>query len=183
MSHAAVNTDNWEAVKAESVRHLPQHVVDYIEETKGQDRPESHLISILHKIQADSGYLSSEQLNAVSQLAQIPLTKVTGVATFYHHFRMSPRGKHLIRVCMGTACYVKGAEKINQKLLDELGIHFGETTKDGLFTLEGARCLGTCGLAPVIMIDEQVYGHITTGDLSIILDKYIKQASNTGGKG
>jgi NADH:ubiquinone oxidoreductase subunit E len=76
---------------------------------------------------------------------------------------------------MGTACYVKGAEKISQELMNELGIHFGETTKDGLFSLEAARCLGTCGLAPVIMVDEQVYGPISPSDVRTILDKYIKQ--------
>jgi len=176
MSHSVANTDNWEAVKAECVKHLPPDVLDYIEATKGEERSESHLISILHKIQAHFGHLSKEQLNAVSQLANIPLTKITGVATFYHYFRLTPRGKHIINVCMGTACYVKGAEKISQKLMDELGIHFGETTKNGLFTLEAARCVGTCGLAPVIMIDEQVYGPITPNDIAIILDKYAKQA-------
>jgi len=183
MSHAAVNTDNWEEVRAECIKHLPQDVLDYIEATKDEDRSESHLISILHKIQAHYGHLSKERLNAVSQLARIPLTKVTGVATFYHYFRLTPRGKHIINVCMGTACYVKGAEKISQKLMDELGIHFGETTKDGLFTLEAARCVGTCGLAPVIMIDEQVYGPVTPNDIAIILDKYTKQAIKGGGKG
>jgi NADH:ubiquinone oxidoreductase subunit E len=182
MSHLVVNTDNWEAVKAECLKHLPQHVIDYIEETKDQDRSESHLISILHKIQAHSGYLSKEQLNAVSQLARIPMTKVTGVATFYHYFRLTPRGKHIISVCLGTACYVKGAEKISQSLMNKLGIQFGETTKDGLFSLEAARCLGTCGLAPVIMVDEQVYGPVASSDVRTILDKYIKQASRTTDK-
>jgi len=176
MSHTVANTDNWEAVKAECEKHLPQHVINFIESVKGQEYAESNLISILHKIQAHSGYLSKEQLNAVSHLAQIPLTKVTGVATFYHYFRLNPKGKHIISVCMGTACYVKGAEKISQKLIDELGIHFGETTKDGLFSLEAARCLGTCGLAPVIMIDEKVFGPMTPNEVGILLDKYTKKA-------
>ncbi|MDR0498633.1 MAG: NADH-quinone oxidoreductase subunit NuoE [Holophagales bacterium] len=183
MSHSVVKTDNWEAVKAECLKHLPQHVIDYIDGIKGQERSESQLISILHKIQAHSGYLSKEQLNAVSQLARVPLTKVTGVATFYHYFRLTPRGKHIINVCMGTACYVKGAEKISQELMNELGIQFGETTKDGLFSLEAARCLGTCGLAPVIMLDEQVYGPISPSDVRTILDKYIKQSAKTSEKG
>jgi len=182
MSKSVVNTDNWEEVKSECLKHLPQHVIDFIEEIKDQDRSESNLISILHKIQAHSGYLSKDQLYAVSQLARIPMTKVTGVATFYHYFRLTPRGKHIISVCLGTACYVKGAEKISQELIDELGIHFGETTKDGMFSLEAARCLGTCGLAPVIMIDEQVYGPVAPSDVRSILDKYIKQAAKTAGK-
>ena len=182
MSHEAASTDNWEAIKEESKKRLPQHIIDYIEETKGHEHPEGNLISMLHKVQAHFGFLDKEQLEAVSQLAQIPLAKVTGIATFYHYFRLTPRGKHIINVCMGTACYVKGSEKICQKLTDALGINFGETTKDGLFTLEAARCLGTCGLAPVIMIDEQVYGPIGPNDISQILDKYIKQAAKSGGK-
>ncbi|MCL1892714.1 MAG: NADH-quinone oxidoreductase subunit NuoE [Holophagaceae bacterium] len=183
MSHSVTNTDNWETVRAECAKHLPEHIIEYIEEIKGLDQSESQLISILHKVQGHFGYLSKEQLTAVSQIAQIPLAKVTGVATFYHYFRLTPRGKHIINVCMGTACYVKGSEKVCQKLIDELGIHFGETTKDGLFSLEAARCVGTCGLAPVIMIDEQVYGPVTPNDVSLILDKYIKQATISGGKG
>jgi NADH:ubiquinone oxidoreductase subunit E len=114
-------------------------------------------------------------MNAVAQLAQIPLAKVTGVATFYHLFRLQPRGKHVISVCMGTACYVKGADKLSQRLMDELGIQYGETTKDGMFSLDNSRCLGTCGLAPVIMVDDQVYGPVTPSEITIILENYIKK--------
>jgi NADH:ubiquinone oxidoreductase subunit E len=181
-SHAGTNTDNWEAIQEECKKRLPQNILDYIEETRGHEHPGSNLISILHKVQAHFGFLNKEQLEAVSQLAQVPLAKVVGIATFYHYFRVTPRGKHIIYVCMGTACYVKGSEKISKKVMDALGIHFGETTKDGLFTLEAARCLGTCGLAPVIMIDEQVYGPVGPNDVSQILDKYIKQAAKSGGK-
>jgi len=81
----------------------------------------------------------------------------------------------MINVCLGTACYVKGADKISQRLMSDLGIQFGETTKDGLFSLESTRCLGTCGLAPVMMIDEQIHGPVTPGDVSNILDKYTKK--------
>jgi NADH:ubiquinone oxidoreductase subunit E len=182
MSNIAESTDNWAATKEECCKHLPQEIIDYIDETKGWEHSESHLISILHKVQSHFGFLSEERLNAVAQLAQIPLAKVTGIATFYHYFRLTPRGKHIINVCMGTACYVKGSEKICQKLTEALGIRFGETTKDGLFTLEAARCLGTCGLAPVIMIDEHVYGPIGPSDIALILDKYKKQESKSGGK-
>ncbi|HQL47838.1 MAG TPA: NAD(P)H-dependent oxidoreductase subunit E, partial [Holophaga sp.] len=121
------------------------------------------------------GFLGQEQMHAVAQLAQIPLAKVTGVATFYHYFRLQPRGKHIINVCLGTACYVKGADKLSQRLMDELGIQFGETTKDGLFSLESTRCLGTCGLAPVIMVDDQVYGPVSPAEASLIVDKYLKK--------
>jgi NADH:ubiquinone oxidoreductase subunit E len=168
-------TDNWEDVKAECLSVLPQHIIDFIDGHKGDEHPESNLIATLHMVQHHFGYLGKEQMNAVAQLTQIPLAKVTGVATFYHLFRLQPRGKHMINVCLGTACYVKGADKISQRLMDELGIQFGETTKDGMFSLENSRCLGTCGLAPVIMVDGQVYGPVTPSEVPIILEKYIKK--------
>jgi NADH:ubiquinone oxidoreductase subunit E len=168
-------TDNWNEIKAACEAVLPPEVVAFIAKNRGTEHSESQLIATLHMVQAANGYLSKEQMNAVAQLAQIPLAKVTGVATFYHYFRLTPRGKHMINVCLGTACYVKGADKISQRLMSDLGIQFGETTKDGLFSLESTRCLGTCGLAPVMMIDEQIHGPVTPGDVSNILDKYTKK--------
>jgi NADH:ubiquinone oxidoreductase subunit E len=117
-----------------------------------------------------------EQLDAVAQLMQIPAAKVAGVASFYHYFRLKPRGKFLINICLGTACYVKGADRVAQRLMDELGISWGETSSDGMFTLEGARCLGTCGLAPVVMINEEVHASVTPDEIPVILQKYLKQA-------
>jgi NADH:ubiquinone oxidoreductase subunit E len=149
--------------------------VQFIASKQGLPHSNSHLIAILHMVQDAEGYLSQAQMNAVSQLAQIPLAKVTGVATFYHYFRLQPRGKHMINLCLGTACYVKGADKIGQRIMAELGIQFGETTKDGQFSLESTRCLGTCGLAPVVMIDDQVHGPVTPGEVSMILEKYVKK--------
>ncbi|BDU72214.1 NADH-quinone oxidoreductase subunit NuoE [Mesoterricola silvestris] len=169
------NTDNWLEIKAAAVAALPPSVVEFIASLEGSVHSESHLIAILHMVQAETGWLSTEQMGAVAQLAQIPLAKVTGVATFYHYFRLQPRGKHMINVCLGTACYVKGADKISQRLMDNLGIQFGETTKDGMFSLESTRCLGTCGLAPVVMIDDQVHGPVTPGEVSLILEKYLKK--------
>ena len=168
-------TDNWEDVKTKCVSALPEHILKYIEDHKGDEHPESNLIVILQMVQHHFGYLGQEQMHAVAQLAQIPLAKVTGVATFYHLFRLQPRGKHMINVCMGTACYVKGADKLGQRLMDELGIQFGETTKDGMFSLDVSRCLGTCGLAPVIMVDGQVYGPVTPSEVPLILEKYLKK--------
>lgn len=176
MSHCCnASTDNWEDVKASCLAVLPEHIIEFIESHKGDEHPESNLIAILHKVQHHFGYLSQEAMHAVAQLAGIPLAKVTGVATFYHLFRLQPRGKHMISVCMGTACYVKGADKLSTRLMDELGIQFGETTKDGMFSLDNSRCLGTCGLAPVIMVDDQVYGPVTPSEVPIILEKYIKK--------
>jgi len=175
VSTVPANTDNWAEVKAACLEILPQSIVDYIEVCRQQAHSESQLIAILHKVQAHFGYLSKEHMYAVSQLAGIPHAKVTGVATFYHYFRLTPRGKHIINVCLGTACYVKGADKLSQRLMDELGIQFGETTKDQMFSLESTRCLGTCGLAPVIMVDEEVYGPVTPQEASLILEKYLKK--------
>jgi NADH:ubiquinone oxidoreductase subunit E len=101
---------------------------------------------------------------------------VAGVASFYHFFRLQPRGRFMINVCLGTACYVKGADRVAQKLMDELGIQWGETTKDGVFTLEGSRCLGTCGLAPVLMIDNEVHANVTPDQIPVILQKYLDRA-------
>jgi NADH:ubiquinone oxidoreductase subunit E len=175
VSAMTTKTDNWSEVKAACEAILPRHIIDFIETNRTQAHSESQLIATLHMVQAHSGFLSKDQMMAVSQLAQIPLAKVTGVATFYHYFRLQPRGKHMINVCMGTACYVKGADKISQRLMDDLGIQFGETTKDGHFSLESTRCLGTCGLAPVVMIDDQVHGPVSPAEVSLILEKYLKK--------
>lgn len=174
MSEHAACTDNWEEVKATSLRILPPHIVEFIEKNAKTEHPESNLIATLHMVQAHFGFLGQTQMHAVAQLAQIPYATVTGVATFYHYFRLQPRGKHVINVCLGTACYVKGADKLIARLSDDLGVHLGETTKDQMFSLESARCLGTCGLAPVMMVGEQVYGPVTPAEASRILDKYLK---------
>lgn len=174
MNHQTSTTDNWEAVKAACLDVLPEHIVAFIEQYRDSEHSESQLIAILHMVQAHFGFLGQDKMQAVAQLAQVPLAKVTGVATFYHYFRLQPRGKHVINVCLGTACYVKGADKLSQRLMDDLGIQFGETTKDGVFSLDSTRCLGTCGLAPVVMVDDQVYGPVTPSEISIILEKYTR---------
>lgn len=175
MNHQTSTTDNWEAVKAACLDILPEHIVAFIEQNRDMEHSESQLIATLHMVQAHFGFLGRDKMHAVAQLAQVPLAKVTGVATFYHYFRLQPRGKHIINVCLGTACYVKGADKLSQRLMDDLGIQFGETTKDGVFSLDSTRCLGTCGLAPVVMVDDQVYGPVTPSEISIILDKYSRR--------
>lgn len=175
MNHTTSTTDNWDAVRAACLEILPEHIVAFIEQNRGMEHSESQLIAVLHMVQAHFGFLGRDKMHAVAQLAQVPLAKVTGVATFYHYFRLQPRGKHIINVCLGTACYVKGADKLSQRLMDELGIQFGETTKDGVFSLDSTRCLGTCGLAPVVMIDDQVYGPVTPSEISIILEKYSRR--------
>lgn len=173
-------TDNWDAVQTAARGALDPEITAFIDQCRATPEPRSHLISVLHKVQARFGYLGEEQLDAVAQLMQIPTAEVSGVASFYHFFRLQPRGRFLINICLGTACYVKGADRVAQKVMDELGIRWGETTKDGVFTLEGSRCLGTCGLAPVIMIGEEVHPAVTPDKIPSILEKYLDRARQAG---
>jgi len=172
-------TDNWAKVVRASRAALPQDIVQYIEEVRRAPEPESQLISVLHKVQGHFGHLGRAQMDAVAQLLQVPAAKVTGVATFYHFFRVQPSGRFIINVCLGTACYVNGASDIASRLKDELGVDFGETSKDGLFTLEAARCLGTCGLSPVVMVDDEVHGRMTLDQIPVLLAKYREKASES----
>jgi len=119
------------------------------------------LITVLQEVQAELGYLSGQTIEQISQIMDLPASQVYGVATFYTQFRLKPVGKHLMRVCHGTACHVNGAVKISQALEDELKVGDGETTEDGKFTLETVACLGCCSLAPVMMIDSETYGRLT----------------------
>ena len=169
-------TDNWKEVMAESSRALPAPLIEYIAGIMKGPEPHSQLISVLHKVQGHFGYLAPDQIDAVAQLMRIPQAKVTGVATFYHFFRLKPRGKFMVHVCLGTACYVKGASEIAERFKEELGVDFGETSKDGMFSLENSRCLGTCGLAPVVMIDEEVHGKIKPEQVRALLDTYRTKA-------
>jgi len=170
------DTDNRQQVQRQSREALGEDLAAYIDTCLTQPNPAGQLIAVLHKVQDKFGYLAPETMDAVAQLLQVPSAKVTGVASFYHFFRLQPRGKYMIRVCLGTACYVKGAESLADRFTSELGVKFGETTGDGLFSLEGSRCLGTCGLAPVMMVDEEVHGNVTPDDVPVILQKYLKQA-------
>jgi NADH-quinone oxidoreductase E subunit len=169
------DTDNRTEIIAVSRSALPQTVLDLIESALFGPHPESQLIAVLHAVQEHAGWLPPEQMDAVAQLLGVPTSRVTGVATFYHFFRLTPRGRHVIHVCLGTACYVKGADRLVEKLRGELGITFGETTKDGLFSLEVSRCLGTCGLAPVLMIDDDIYGQVTPDKIPALLEQYIEK--------
>lgn len=127
------------------------------------------LINILHKAQHLFGYLPAEVQKIVAQQLNIPVSKVYGVVTFYSFFTMEPKGEHPISVCMGTACYVRGAEKVLDEFKRILNINVGETTPDGKFSLSSLRCVGACGLAPVVLIGEKVYGRVVPGDVEKIL--------------
>ncbi len=120
----------------------------------------SELIQALHRVQGELGHIPPSAQAVVAQALRVPLSQVRGVVTFYHFFRTAPVGKHTLRLCLGTACHVRGAETILKAIREELGVGLGETSSDGLVTVEGVRCLGTCGLAPVMMIDDEVYGKL-----------------------
>lgn len=129
------------------------------------------LITILQKAQETYGYLSPDLMLHISKETDIPVAKVYGVATFYAQFRMNPVGKHLIMLCQGTACHVNGSAMIEEAIIEHLGIKEGETTKDGVFTLENVACLGCCSLSPVMMIDGETYGQLTKDKAISILNE------------
>lgn len=133
------------------------------------------LIPVLHEAQEIYGYLPIEVQKKISEGLGISLSEIYGVVTFYTQFTIKPKGKYNISICMGTACYVKGADKILEKFTQQLGINVGETTEDGKFSIEACRCIGACGLAPVLTIGEEVYGRLVPDDVKGILEKYIKE--------
>ncbi len=148
-----------------------EELISFIKEQKKKPGP---LMPVMQKAQGLYGALSFDVQELIAEEMGIPMSEIFGVATFYSQFALEPKGKYVISVCMGTACYVKNVEKVMEKLVEELGIQPGKTTPDGKFTLEATRCLGCCGLAPVIMIEDQVYGRLTASDVPGILDKYRK---------
>ncbi len=132
----------------------------------------SALIGILQDIQAEMRYLPQKALVQVSKSLDIPLTQVYEVATFYKAFSLKPKGKHTIRVCLGTACHVRGGARVLDYLENRLDIKSGETTEDLSFSLESVNCLGACALGPVMVVDKQYYGHIHTNKVEPILKEY-----------
>lgn len=144
---------------------LKQVIADY-KDTEGS------LMPILQHAQEIYGYLPVEVQTMISDETGIPLEKIYGVSTFYAQFHLKPKGRHQISVCLGTACYVKGSGNIFSKLEELLGITNGECTPDGKFSLDSCRCVGACGLAPVMLIGDEVYGRLTVDELPAILAKY-----------
>ncbi|HHW22214.1 MAG TPA: NADH-quinone oxidoreductase subunit NuoE [Clostridiaceae bacterium] len=135
------------------------------------------LIPVLHEAQDLYGYLPMSVQKKIAEGLNVSLADVYGVVTFYTQFSINPKGKYKINVCLGTACYVKGAGEIFEKLSEILKIKNGECTEDGLFSLDACRCVGACGLAPVIMINDDVYGRLTADDIPGIIQKYIDMES------
>jgi NADH-quinone oxidoreductase subunit E len=133
---------------------------------------EGRLIPLLQQAQADDGFLTRERMLRIREETGIPLTQIYGVATFYAQFRFKPMGKNLLRVCHGTACHVSGAKDLTDEIESQLEVANGETTADGLFTLETVACLGCCSLAPVIMVNKTTHGNLTPAGVKKVLKKY-----------
>lgn len=146
-----------------------EEFVSFIDEKK---MIKGSLMSILHKGQSTFGYLPIEIQELISKKLNIPLSEIYGVVTFYSQFSTIPKGEHEIGLCLGTACYVRGAQDILAELEKELGIKAGGTTEDRKFSISETRCVGACGLAPVMSIDGEVYGKLTAKQVAGILDKY-----------
>lgn len=141
-----------------------------IEEEYNND-PEN-VIMILQAIQRSYNYLPRPSLEYLSEKIGIPLSKIYGVATFYSTFSLEPRGRNIISICLGTACHVRGGERIRERIEDALSISDGETTEDKCFTLESVRCIGCCSLGPVVKINEDVHGRISSDQVNKVLSKY-----------
>lgn len=135
---------------------------------------EGGIISALHEVQDTYGYISSTAQKYLSKELNIPMSEIYGIITFYSRFSLVPKGKYNIQVCMGTACYVKGSEKVLNRFKEKLGIKEGETTSDGKFSIESVRCIGACGLAPAIVINEEVYGKMDEKKVDELIEKYSK---------
>ncbi|MDD5746177.1 MAG: NAD(P)H-dependent oxidoreductase subunit E [Candidatus Omnitrophica bacterium] len=133
-----------------------------------------NLIMILHEIQNHYGYVPREVSLQLSEVLDVPLARIYEVITFYNFFKLEPPGKHTISVCMGTACYLKGGAKLLDEIKNMFAVEEGQTTKDGLFHLQVVRCLGCCGLAPVMMIDGKIFGKVKPDELMNILSPYVK---------
>ena len=130
------------------------------------------LISILHEVQELCGYIPREAQQAIADELRIPIAEVYGVITFYARFSLVPQGKNKCSICMGTACYVRGAEDILHAVQKSLGVGTGETTEDGMFSIEETRCVGACGLAPILTVNRDVYGKITPEQVDGVISKY-----------
>ncbi len=149
--------------------HAVKQITDIVNRYKDEETP---LMMILEAIQTEYGYIPLEVQELVSSLTGIPVAEIYGVVTFYSFFSLTPKGKYVIGVCLGTACYVKGGQQVMDKFSEILGIKPGETTADGLFTLDALRCIGACGIAPAISIDGKVYPKMEVNKVGPIIKQY-----------
>lgn len=146
--------------------------MEKLEEIFNTYKPEKdNLVQILNEVQDYYGYIPKEAQQAISEFLNIPMAEIYGVITFYSRFTLKPKGKYNISVCLGTACFVKGSQKLLDRVIEKLGIQPGETTPDGKFSIEETRCVGACGLAPVFTVNGEVYGKATVKTVDEVLDK------------
>ena len=153
----------------EPVEKMTPEISAFIEEWKSKP---GNLIMVLHQVQQTYGYIPRNIAIEISERLSVPLAKIYGVVTFYNFFKLEKAGKYKIQVCLGTACYIRGGDDLLKTLEKELGIGLNSTTPDGMFSIEAVRCLGCCGLAPVMTVGDEVYGRLTPADIPGILDKY-----------
>ena len=151
--------------------HAKKQIIEIISRYKDEKTP---LMMILSDIQKEFGYIPLEVQELVSEQIGVPVAEIYGVVTFYSFFSLNPKGKYVIGVCLGTACYVKGAQQVIDKFSEILNIKPGETTEDGLFTLEALRCIGACGIAPALSINGKVYPKVAVSQVPAIVEEYRK---------
>ena len=156
---------------SEKTEQMTPELKAFIEEWKGKP---GNLIMVLHKVQQTYGYIPREIAIEISSLLDVPLAKIYGVVTFYNFFKLQRAGKYILQVCLGTACYLRGGDDLMKEFERQLGIGVNATTPDGLFSVEAVRCLGCCGLAPVVVVNGEVHGKLTTKDVAGIIEKYRK---------
>lgn len=158
------------AVAFRGTAEQKKQLLDFINEHKNMQGP---LMPVLQKAQEIYGYLPIEVQRIISRELDLPLSEIYGVVTFYAQFTLNPKGKYRIAVCMGTACYVKGSGNVLDKICNKLGIEAGGITADGKFSIDATRCIGACGLAPVMTINDDVYGRLNLNEVDGILEKYM----------
>ncbi len=156
---------------SEKTEQMTPELKAFIEEWKGKP---GNLIMVLHKVQQTYGYIPREIAIEISSLLDVPLAKIYGVVTFYNFFKLQKAGKYIIQVCLGTACYLRGGDDLMKEFERQLGVGVNATTSDGLFSVEAVRCLGCCGLAPVVVVNGEVHGKLATKDVAGIIEKYRK---------
>lgn len=165
-----------EEVKPKRYKCNCEHKDEFLESLFDTYLPiKDNLIQMLNEIQEHYGYVPSDVQMKLSEFLKIPMAEIYGVVTFYSRFTLKPKGKYSISVCLGTACFVKGSQKIMDRLKERLKIEEGETTKDGKFSIEAQRCVGACGLAPVFTVNGKVYGKATVKMLDEVLDELEKE--------
>jgi len=158
-----------ETTETQEDTKLSEDVIAFIDTWKDK---RGNLIMILHRIQQEYGYVPRQIAIELSHYMDVPLAKIYGVLTFYHYFKLKKPGRHRLAVCMGTACYLKGGQDLINELENLIGIGVNQTTEDGEFSVEAVRCVGCCGLAPVLMVGDEVFGKLKTDELAEIVAKF-----------